>query len=371
MEAIDLFGGQRGRLAQAAVWAMETGRFSTQALTAALDISTPTAISLLNRLETCGLVRMGGEFSSTGGRKPRAWSACPDARFSVGIDITRRRLTLVAVNLAGRAVRTQTHMLPFARTPAYFAALADAFAALCEGFSAGALLGVGFSIPGIISADQNTVLRSHALSLQGMDVRELGAQVEAPCRMINDANAGCLAEARSDPTLRDAVYLSLSDSVGSALLVDRHLRFGCNLRVGEVGHTTLFPGGRKCYCGKDGCMDAYCRAGLLHMHTGGSLSQFFLRQRAGDAALQSVWEEYLDHTAIAINNLRMMLDCDVIVGGAVGRYIDADLPELQRRAAARNTFEASAGYIKACTYKQEAAALGAAVLWIDDYFRSL
>ena len=189
--------------------------------------------------------------------------------------------------------------------------------------------------------------------------------------MINAANAGCLAEAWADVSLRDAVYLSLSNSVGSAVLIGRRLYLGHNLRSGEVGHTTLVPGGRPCYCGKSGCVDAYCRAGLLHGHTGGSLKDFFLRLHTGDAALRSVWDAYLDNVAVVVNNLRMMLDCDVILGGYVGRYMDAELAGLRRRAAFRNTFEPDAGYLKACAYKKEAAALGSAIPWIEEYLQTL
>ena len=84
METVNLFGAQRGRAAQAAAWAMEKERFSTQEMVNALAVSTPTAITLLRRLEGHGLVQPCGEFSSTGGRKPRAWSACPGARYVVG-----------------------------------------------------------------------------------------------------------------------------------------------------------------------------------------------------------------------------------------------------------------------------------------------
>lgn len=83
METVNLFGAQRGRAAQAAAWAMEKERFSTQEMANALAVSTPTAITLLRRLEGHGLVQPCGEFSSSGGRKPRAWSACPGARYVV------------------------------------------------------------------------------------------------------------------------------------------------------------------------------------------------------------------------------------------------------------------------------------------------
>ena len=51
METVNLFGTRRGRLTQAAVWSMERERFSAQALAGALEVSIPTAISLLRRLE--------------------------------------------------------------------------------------------------------------------------------------------------------------------------------------------------------------------------------------------------------------------------------------------------------------------------------
>ncbi|MCI8623053.1 MAG: ROK family protein [Provencibacterium sp.] len=371
MEAVNLFGVQRSRSVQAAAWILEKGCFSTQELANALQVSTPTAAGWLRRLEEEGLVRASGEFHSTGGRKPRAWKACPEARYSVGADITPRRVTLVAADLTGQAVRTAVHALPFSRTPAYFQALAGHIAALCADLPAAALLGVGVSIPGIVSAEGDMVLYSHALSVQDMCAQEIEEAAGAPCRMLNDANAGCIAEVRADASLRDVVYLSLSDSVGSAILIDRRLRPGRNLRMGEVGHTTLFPGGRPCYCGKTGCMDAYCRAGLLHAHTGGSLPEFFRRLHAGDAALGAVWELYLDHLAVALNNLRMLLDCDVILGGYVGRFIGDALPALRRRAALRNTFEPEADYIRACVYKREAAALGAATLWLEEFLLTL
>lgn len=120
METVNLFGAQRGRAAQAAAWAMEKERFSTQEMANALAVSTPTAITLLRRLEGHGLVQPCGEFSSTGGRKPRAWSACPGARYVVGADITLRHVSLVAVDLSGQVTRTQTRTLAFTRTPAYF-----------------------------------------------------------------------------------------------------------------------------------------------------------------------------------------------------------------------------------------------------------
>ena len=100
--------------------------------------------------------------------------------------------------------------------------------------------------------------------------------------------------------------------------MDGSLYMGNHLRAGEFGHNTLVPGGRRCYCGKEGCLDAYCSARLLADHADGNLVAFFDGLRDGDAEKQAVWREYLGYLAIAVNNLHMSFDCDVIVGGYVG-----------------------------------------------------
>lgn len=371
METINLFGAARGRFTQAAVWGMGLTRFSTQELASALAVSTPTAIHLLRCLEAHGLVCSCGEFGSTGGRKPKAWTPRPSARFAVGVDITQQHIGLVSVDLAGHMIRSSRHALPFSRTEPYFEVLAHCVDELCTGLRKENLLGIGLSIPGIVGAEEDIVVRSHALGIQNMRTDEFERYLKAPCRMINDANAGCLAEARSNESLRDAVYLSLSNSVGSALLIDRRLYIGHNLRSGEIGHTTLLPDGRPCYCGQKGCVDAYCRAGLLSDCTGGSLAAFFDALHKGNRALANRWNQYLDHVAITVNNLRMMLDCEVIIGGYVGMHLGEDLTLLRHRASLRNTFERDATYLNACTYQQEAAALGAAIPLIEAFLQAL
>ena len=51
---------------------------------------------------------------------------------------------------------------------------------------------------------------------------------------------------------------------------------------------TVAPGGRQCYCGKQGCFDAYCSAKVLKAAGGGSLDTFFERLEAGDAACRTL-----------------------------------------------------------------------------------
>ena len=44
----------------------------------------------------------------------------------------------------------------------------------------------------------------------------------------------------------------------------------------------LVPGGRKCYCGKSGCADAYCAASVLTQDNRQSLDAFMEKIESGD-----------------------------------------------------------------------------------------
>ncbi len=68
-------------------------RFSTQEMANALAVSTPTAITLLRRLEgpRPGAALQGIQFHRR--TQARAWSACPGARYVVGADITLRHVS--------------------------------------------------------------------------------------------------------------------------------------------------------------------------------------------------------------------------------------------------------------------------------------
>ena len=61
---------------------------------------------------------------------------------------------------------------------------------------------------------------------------------------------------------------------------------GDNWRSAEFGHMVIHPGGRTCYCGKKGCLDAYCSAlrlaDLVQLAKGGLLDLHILEGSLND-----------------------------------------------------------------------------------------
>ncbi|WP_090834716.1 ROK family transcriptional regulator [Paenibacillus sophorae] len=344
-------------------------KLSQQEIASRLGMSLPTVGQNLKILQNEGLITEDGVFESTGGRKARAISFIKDAKLAMGLDITKNHLSLVLVDLSGEILKSTRVSKVFENTPDYLKEIGVLVNRFIDDsyIDKSKVLGVGIAVPGILSDDKQMVVDSHALGLVDSNGPDFTKNISYPCFLSNDANAAGFAELWNTETVKNAVYLSLSNSVGGSILLDNQLYSGDNQRSSEFGHMTIELNGRTCYCGKRGCLDAYCSAFVLSNSADGSLPEFFNLLKKGGKKQEEIWKEYLSYLAVAINNLRMLFDCNVILGGYVGGYMEEYLDELRILAAERNTFEPDGSYLKVCRYKKEAAAVGAALLHIERF----
>lgn len=80
--------------------------------------------------------------------------------------------------------------------------------------------------------------------------------------ITNDANAAAMGEMiyGAAKGIKDFAVITLGTGLGSGIVVNGDLVYGHDGFAGEVGHTTVFPGGRQCGCGKRGCLETYVSA---------------------------------------------------------------------------------------------------------------
>ena len=85
-----------------------------------------------------------------------------------------------------------------------------------------------------------------------------------PVAVTNDANAAAIGEmvygvARG---MKNFIVITLGTGVGSGIVVNGQLVYGCDGFAGELGHITMVRGeeGRVCGCGRKGCLETYCSA---------------------------------------------------------------------------------------------------------------
>lgn len=346
---------------------------SRQDIVQMLRLSLPTVSQNLEELTAEGLIVESGSVGNTGGRRAKTFAAVADARLAIGLDITRHHITAVAVDLTGTVIHSARTRCEFALSPPYYKKIGRVVAKLVAdaALDEGRLLGVGIGVPGLVTEDYQTVFWGGPLNFTGATCADFSGHIPYPATLHNDANAAGFAEIWEHRDMQNAFYLMLSNFIGGSVLLGAQIYPGENIRGGEIGHLTIYPEGRPCYCGQKGHVDPYVAATVLSDHTDGNLAEFFKRLRAEDAAIGEAFGEYLYHLAITVNNLRMLFDCPIILGGYVGAYMDDYLGALGELVRARNPFEQDTGFIKACRYKNESIAAGSALYYIDQFLGSI
>ncbi len=106
----------------------------------------------------------------------------------------------------------------------------------------------------------------------------------------------------------------VSSSIAGGLVLDDDLVEGATGFGGQVGHVIVEPGGRRCICGAQGCLDAEASGAAIESITGRPLTEptYEIMQRTGRFVGQAA--------ATVCNTLDLTL---VVVGGTIARNFAA------------------------------------------------
>lgn len=236
------------------------GPATKQMMERELGLSLPTITQNLRVLEEEGLVGKGKQLQSTGGRKAQTFVFESRCKAAIGVAMRPNDLNLRAIDLHGNVMAKQRVTLHYQNTDAYYQRIGDIINAFAMKTERGgtSVLGVAFTIQGIVSADGTTISFGNIMNNTGLKLETIAQNVHVPCIMIHDSDASAMTELWLDHTLNDAVCVYLEMRPGGAVIVGGQLYQGPNLRNGVIEHMTLVPGGNECYCGQRGCMDTYC-----------------------------------------------------------------------------------------------------------------
>jgi len=191
----------------------------------------------------------------------------------------------------------------------------------------------------------------------GMPVRaRLAAAVGLPVQVENDGNAMVLGEAifGAGTSSSFVVGITVGTGIGGGIAIDQHIFHGAHGFSNNIGHTALVYNGRKCPCGKKGCLEAYASAtamtasfkakvgkhrlqaefGLDPRHFG--VKEISQLANAGVPEAAAVLKQGAVYLGIGIASIINLLDPDiVVVGGGAAQSGDLYFSQLQTTAAER------------------------------------
>ncbi|MHC4496081.1 MAG: ROK family protein [Planctomycetota bacterium] len=132
------------------------------------------------------------------------------------------------------------------------------------GLSPEDVVAVGIGTPGPARYSEGIIIKSTNMPkfknvpICQMLVERLGA----PVVFDNDANVACWGEyvVGAGKGVQDMIFFTLGTGIGGGVVSNGELVHGCDENAAELGHTIIYPRGRKCNCGQRGCVEAYASA---------------------------------------------------------------------------------------------------------------
>jgi glucokinase len=265
-----------------------------------------------------------------------------------GIDLGGTKIQAVVLDEGNHVLGESRRPTPREGGPeAVAAALADtlADAAGGAGIDPGTLAGVGVGSPGEIDAKKGTVAQARNLT-DWIDpfplVARLKDSVGVPAHVGNDVTLATNAEfelgvGRDTESLLGVFW---GTGVGGGLVLDGKLWSGRGA-AGEIGHMVVKMNGRRCPCGRQGCMEAYAGRGAMEararkLHDEGRKTDLFkiMEKRGRERLTSGVWSraleagdklaiEIVDEAVDALGNgiasAVNLLDVEaVVIGGGLG-----------------------------------------------------
>lgn len=244
------------------------------------------------------------------------------------------------------------------------------------------LIGVGLGLPGPVDRARGVVGSTSILpGWVGVQAAEkLSRRLGVALEMDNDANLGALAEAGwgAAKGCSEVIYIKASTGIGAGFILNGRPYRGATGTAGEIGHTSIDPAGRFCYCGNRGCLESVAGApAILEMLRRGTLeptlSEVLGQATDGDNASRRALAEAGRHIGVALANLCNLLNPQrVVVGGQLARAGNLLLDPI-RESIQRYAVQAAAESVEVvpAAFGDRAELMGAIALALNESERLL
>lgn len=247
--------------------------------------------------------------------------------------------------------------------------------------------GIGVGSPGSIDPKEGRIVTGidNIPALKGFPLAQrLQKKFSLPTFIDNDANNATRGEFLfgAGKGKKNIVMITLGTGIGGGIIIDGELYGGSNNYAGEVGHTTIVAGGKRCSCGNYGCWEAYGSAtamkksaqSFIEKGVESSLHDFYPDQlnakviidhaKHGDKLALDIFNETCQYIGIGLANLVNIFNPDVcIVGGGVSQAGDFLLKKIEFQTEKYCLPRARVSLkIKAAQLGNQAGILGSAAL---------
>ncbi len=240
--------------------------FSRVDLAKATGLSKMAVGKIVSELISCKMVneteRTVPFLTSTAyGRRPIMLTISQNSPCICGMLIKRGLCQVVLSNLDGSIFeQININYIRLASKENLIEILKDAFIEL-KSRTNRRILAIGISSLGPIDSSRGIILSPpYFYAIENLPIVSIVEELTSlPAYLINDANAGALAEKLYGigKSISNFTYLHIMNGIGAGFILRNKLYNGDSGQSGEIGHTSINFSGPKCDCGNTGCLDLY------------------------------------------------------------------------------------------------------------------
>lgn len=181
------------------------------------------------------------------------------------------------------------------------------------------IIGIGFAVHGIVEKN-HTISYSPNTKWKYLNIKDvIEGKYDIYTTLLNVANISAITEKLiSLPSNNSLASVDVFTGVGAGLMINDDLFIGANGHSLEIGHMQLLGNQTKCDCGATGCLEteiSYPNL-LLKMEKLGyenqTIEDFITLYQEGDSNIKFLYDEYISLLALAIRNLYLVVDPDIV-----------------------------------------------------------
>jgi len=305
-----------------------------------------------------GALYEGDTVDSPRGRRPQMLYVRTHDRLVVAVDIRFSSTFIMLTDFSGHAIAMESfdtvddpaELIVELKTRVARLLASHGESRHCEG--------LGLVVPGMVDATTGRVLNAPQLGWRNVDIRKpleeaLGMSVQVENAPIACALARMWLGQPGAPVPTDFVYVTVSDGIGSGVVVNGQVVRGQTNSAGEFGHVPLMDGGPLCLCGGRGCLEAFTsNLATVARYLGSDFSPDSVRSLVhsssvtiGDVVTRALAREpqamfALDETARYLGAglaviIKTLSPTQIVVGGEITEAWELLAPTIRREISAR------------------------------------
>ena len=316
-----------------------------------LEMSLPTVMRIVDDLVAEDLVRATESKEWSGGRRRALLELNAESQVVIGVDLGGSQFYGALSDLAGKILEEQNAGQPGSGGEASYEQLAQLIDSLIHSpqLQGRRVRGIGVGAPGITRHRDGIVQWAFSLDWRDFPLKNrLCERFLLPAIVDNDVNLAALGEMwyGAGQNAQNLVLIAIGSGIGAGIIIDGALYRGARESSGEVGH--MIPGreflGRRYE--EFGALEsvasgtgiaARARKLLEGKRDPAELERLTAEEvldaaRQGQKWAKGIVVEVVDYLAIAIANLAVSFDPELIVlGGSVTRSADLLIEPILKR----------------------------------------